>query len=91
MSVIAVILKVEPQSLDDALYEACAHMQNTGHDTVLDFSYVQRLDPKNLEMMQKLASIAEDKELNVGLRGVNVDIYKVLKLARLAERFCFLN
>lgn len=91
MSVFAVILKVKPESVDDSLRDACAHVQSTEGDTVLDFSCVQRLDPKNLETMEELAAIADHKKLNVGLQGVNVGIYKVMKLARLAGRFCFLN
>ena len=41
--------------------------------------------------MEQLASLADDKAVKIGLRGVNVDIYKVLKLVKLAPRFCFLT
>ena len=39
--------------------------------------------------MAELASIAEDKSIKVVLRGVNVEIYRVLKLLKLASRFSF--
>ncbi len=41
--------------------------------------------------MENLASTAGDKAAKVVLRGVNVDIYKVLKLVKLAPRFSFLT
>jgi hypothetical protein len=37
--------------------------------------------------MEKFAGIADDKGVRVILRGVRVDVYKVLKLVRLAPRF----
>ena len=42
------------------------------------------------ERWKTLAGIADDKAVKVVLRGVNVDIYKVLKLMKLASRFSFL-
>ncbi len=60
-------------------------------DVVLDFSSVRRIDPSGLRAMEKLAGIADDKAVKVVLRGVNVDIYKVLKLVKLTSRFSFLT
>jgi anti-anti-sigma regulatory factor len=62
-----------------------------GSELVLDFSTVQHIDPKALRAMEELAQGAERAKLIVVFRGVNVKIYKVLKLARLASRFSFLN
>jgi hypothetical protein len=52
---------------------------------------VRRVDASALRAMETLAGIAEGKAIKVGLRGVNVDIYKVLKLVKLASRFSFLT
>ena len=41
--------------------------------------------------METLADSADEKAVKVVLRGVNIDIYKVLKLAKLASRFSFQN
>jgi hypothetical protein len=41
--------------------------------------------------VEDLAHLADDRSVSIGLRGVNVDVYKVLKLAKLAPRFCFLT
>ena len=60
-------------------------------EVVLDFSSVRRIDGNALQAIEKLAAIAGDKAANVVLCGVNVDVYKVLKLAKLAARFSFLK
>jgi len=57
----------------------------------LDFASVRRLDPGAVKAMEKLAGIADDKTVRVVLRGVNVEIYKVLKLVKLARRFSFVT
>jgi len=41
--------------------------------------------------MEELACIADDKGVKVELRGVNVAVYRVLKLVKLASRFSFVN
>jgi hypothetical protein len=41
--------------------------------------------------MEEFARIADDKAVRIVLRGVNVDVYKVLKLVKLAHRFSFVN
>ena len=45
---------------------------------VLDFSSVRRIDPSVLRGMEELAGLADEKAITVVLRGVNIDIYKVL-------------
>ena len=60
-------------------------------ETVLDFSTVLRIDPQALVAMEELARIADEKAVRIGLRGVSVEIYKVLKLVKLVPRFSFLN
>ena len=57
----------------------------------MDFSSVRRIDSNALVAMEELAGMADQKAVKVVLRGVNVDIYRVLKLMKLAPRFSFLN
>jgi hypothetical protein len=38
-----------------------------------------------------LARVADEKAVKVALRGVNVDVYKVLKLVKLTRRFSFVS
>jgi anti-anti-sigma regulatory factor len=58
---------------------------------LLDFCEVERIDPRGLGAMEDLAAASEAKSVKITLRGINVDVYKVLKLARLASRFTILN
>lgn len=90
MSSTAVFLKIDPERLADCLQEACAGLDSST-ETVLDFSSVMRVDPKALRVMGKLAGRTDEKAVKVSLLGVNVQIYKVLKLAKVAPRFCFLT
>lgn len=87
----AVILKIDAERFDDCLREARAKLDSARGETVLDFSSVQRIDPKAIGAMEELAGLADVKGVKIGLRGVNVEIYKVLKLVKLAPRFCFLT
>jgi anti-anti-sigma regulatory factor len=52
---------------------------------------VRRIDPSALRAIEEFAGTADDKGVKVVLCGVNVDVYKVLKLMRLAPRFSFVS
>jgi anti-anti-sigma regulatory factor len=91
MAMIAVWLKIDGDRLVQALQEAGEKLDNAEGEIVLDFSSVQRVDPAAVEALEKLAGLADEKKIKVVLRGVNVSVYKVLKLARLAARFSFLS
>jgi anti-anti-sigma regulatory factor len=60
-------------------------------DVLLDFSDVARIDPSGLHAVEGFLDAADQKAVRVALRGVNVAVYKVLKLARLASRCSFVN
>jgi len=87
---IAEWFKIDGESVAHGLQEAGEKLGRTEGEVVLDFSSVRRIDPSAVREMEKLAGVADDKAIKIGLRGVNVDIYKVLKLVRLAPRFSFL-
>ena len=57
----------------------------------MDFSSVLRIDPCALKVMEEFVDIADAKGVKIVLRGVNVGIYKVLKMVNLASRFVFSN
>ena len=90
MAMTAVWLKIDEETVVQALQHAGGRLGSVEDEVVLDFSSVRRIDPRALRTMEKLAGVADDKAVKVVLRGVNVDVYKVLKLARLAPRFSFL-
>ncbi len=84
-------LKTDAERLVHTLHQAYENLDSAGREVVLDFSSVRRIDPDALREMGKLAGVAGDKAVKVVLRGVNVDVYKVLKLVNLSQRFSFLN
>jgi anti-anti-sigma regulatory factor len=88
---IPVGLEFDGESVAHALQEAREKLDSTEGDLCLDFSSVRRIDTAALTALEELAGIADQKGVKVVLRGVNVDIYKVLKLMKLAPRFSFLT
>ena len=50
-----------------------------------------RLDPGAVTALKNFADFADARNVKLLLRAVNVDIYKVLKLVKLAPRFSFTN
>ena len=58
---------------------------------VLDFSAVRRIIAPALRAIEEFVSAADEKSVKVALRGVNIDVYKVLKLARLSSRVSVVN
>lgn len=87
---IAEWFKIDGERVVQGLQEASEKLDMAEGEVVLDFSSVRRIDPSAVREMEKLAGVADDKAVKVGLRGVNIDIYKVLKLVKLAPRFSFL-
>lgn len=85
MATIATLIKIDEQRVVQVLQEAGKKLD--GGEVVLDFASVRRIDAGALRALEGFAGIADEKAVKVGLRGVNVDVYKVLKLARLARRF----
>lgn len=84
-------LKSDEAGSIPALQEAIDQLESTGEEVVLDFSGVRRIDSRALGAMEKLAGSANGKGARVVLRGVNIAVYKVLKLMRLDTRFAFLT
>ena len=85
-------LKSDGEGAVPALQEAIEHLDSADSaegEVVLDFTGVQRIDPRALGAMEKLAGSADEKSVKIVLRGVNVAVYKVLKLMTLEPRFSF--
>jgi anti-anti-sigma regulatory factor len=91
MAMIAVWPKIDEERVVQALQEAAGKLDGVEGEVVLDFSSVRRIDASALRVMEEFAGIADDKGVKVALRGVNVGVYKVLKLVKLASRFSFVS
>ncbi len=87
----ALWLKIENDRLPQALQEAAASLDDGVGEAVLDLSSVARIDAKSLAALADLAGIADSRGVKVALHGINVDVYKVLKLMRLTQRFSFMD
>jgi anti-anti-sigma regulatory factor len=91
MAAIAGDIKIDGERLTDALQDAGSWLDSTTSELVLDFSSVRRINPSALRALEELAGIADEKAVTLELRGVSVDVYKVLKLTKIAPRFRFGN
>jgi anti-anti-sigma regulatory factor len=85
------MLTIDKDGLVSGLQQACKKLDRSENEMILDFSSIRRVDPGAIREMETLAAVAAEKSVNVALRGVNVDVYKVLKLVKLAPRFTFMN
>jgi anti-anti-sigma regulatory factor len=74
---------------DELVREAFAKLDGAAGELALDFTSVQHITPNTIGAMEKLAAAAEAKAVKVVLRGVHIDVYKVLKLVNLTPRFSF--
>lgn len=90
MTTNAECLEIDGERVVANLQAASESLDSVKGNVVLDFSSVRRIDPSVIRAMEEFAGVADGKAVKVVLRGVNVDIYKVLKLVKLTSRFSFL-
>ena len=91
MTTSAEVQKVNGENVARSVDEVCAKLIPSEGDVTLDVSDVRRIDPSGLRAFEDLAAAADEKSVKIVLQGLNVDVYKVLKLARLTTRFSFVN
>lgn len=91
MATIAVQFKIDGQRVVPGLEEALDKLDGAGSEMILDLSTVRRIDAPGLRALEELAARADDKAVNVVLRGASIEVYKVLKLMKLETRFSFAN
>ena len=85
-------IKIDPERVLCALrQEAAENINNGPGELILDFSSVLRIDSIVVEALEELSGLAEAKSVKVALHAVNLDVYKVLKLLKLTQRFSFLG
>jgi anti-anti-sigma regulatory factor len=89
MATIAENLRIDSAGIASLLQQAGEELERTKKNVVVDFTSVRRIDPGSLRLLEQLGREANKKKVGVTLRGVNVDVYKVMKLAQLAPSFSF--
>jgi anti-anti-sigma regulatory factor len=90
MAMSVVWLKFDEARVEQKLQEAMEKLDGE-KEVILDFSCVRRIDSGALRAMEDFVGTADGKGIKIVLRSVSVDIYKVLKLVKLAPRFIFSN
>jgi anti-anti-sigma regulatory factor len=83
------LVMLDEKQLVPVLQDLGQKLERAGSELVLDFSAVRVIDSKAVRAIDELAGIADEKAVRIVLRGVNVDVYKVLKLVRLTPRLSF--
>jgi anti-anti-sigma regulatory factor len=91
MATISDWLKIDGEQVLQSLSAVSERLNAADGELVLDFTAVRRIDAGAITAMEALAGKSKEKSVKVVLRGVNVEIYKVLKLSRLTTRFAFLT
>jgi anti-anti-sigma regulatory factor len=89
MATVSVWPNIDEKNLVPALQEVAANLESGDKEVLLDFSAVRRVDAPALAAIEALAKAAGEKSVKVVWRGVNVNVYRVLKLVKLAGRFSF--
>jgi len=89
MSATALVLAIEEEGLIPILQETARNLDRAQGEVVLDFSSVRRMNSSAVRALEDFARVADEKALKVVLRGVNVDVYKVLHLVKLTGRISF--
>jgi anti-anti-sigma regulatory factor len=79
------------QLVTAALNQAVKQLDGPDKEIVLDFSFVHRIQSRDVQRLEEFAHAAEVKNVRVSLRGVNVEVYKALKLTKLTRQFLFVN
>ena len=82
------------QERDDmlrAVRQCREQIDSASGQLTLDFSSLRRIDAQLLNAVEEVAEAAEQKNVKVELQGLNIGVYKVLKLMKLAPRFIFLE
>lgn len=89
MATTAETIRIDSAGAASLLQQASEQLKRAQGEVLVDFSSVRRIDPRALRLLEEVAAEADKRQTKVRLRGVNVDVYKVMKLAQLASRFTF--
>ena len=91
MATSSTVVTSDEKLITAALDYAVKQLDGAEKEIVLDFSSVRRIDSGDMRRLEEFARAAETKKIKASLRGVNVDVYKALKLAKLTREFWFVN
>jgi anti-anti-sigma regulatory factor len=90
MATVAEWIKISNEHLARDLQTAREKLEIANGELVLDWASVSRMGADSLAAIATLADTADEKSVRLIFRGVNIDIYRVLKLSNLSGRITFL-
>ena len=91
MTTNSVRIQVDPKHTQAFRDEAIERLTRADGEVVLDFSSVKQIDTDGVRALEELVGLAEEKSVKLVLRAVNINVYRVLKLLKLAQRFTVLT
>jgi anti-anti-sigma regulatory factor len=91
MATTAETLRIDSAGAAGLLQRASEQVKNGANEVIVEFGSVRRIDPRILLLLEQLAAEGAKRKVNISLRGVNIDVYKVIKLSHLAAHFAFQN
>lgn len=91
MATIAVWHKLDEEHAAAVLEQAAEKLDSADGEMVLDFVGMRQIHSQVLRQLENFAALADEKRVKVVLHGVNIDIYRVLKLVNLTTRFSFVS
>jgi anti-anti-sigma regulatory factor len=71
--------------------DALKQLKAGGGEIILDLSTLARIDAKVAHALESLADRADGASVEIALSGVNVGVYRTLKLLKLTQRFSFVG
>jgi anti-anti-sigma regulatory factor len=77
------------QAAEALVRGALEQVRRGDREVVADFSAVPRIGAAGLRAVEDLAAQAKESSAKVVLRGVNVEVYKTLKMSGVAGEFGF--
>ena len=91
MGTLSVMPNLETEHFVEILEDARKRLGGAEGEMIVDFSTVSRISPAAIGALEELATLADAKAVRLVVRGVSVEVYKVLKLMKVASRFSYLN
>ena len=82
---------IDEEHIAQQLNEIREKLPTEEPEVLLDFFLAQTLNPADIRALEDLAGAADASNARIVLRGVNVEMYKVLKLAGLCDKFSFID
>jgi len=91
MAEVAEWMKLDETHAIQTLHATRDKLESANGEVGIDCSAMRRFDSAVLRVLEELADKGDAKREKLVLRGVNVDVYKVLKLVKLASRFSYVD